>query len=359
MVDKLRSIQLYEADFNFYNQFVFGWTAMKTISENGFIPEDLFSQRGSTVEDAKFDRTITTDISRQSRQPMTIVSADAAYCYDRVNHIIMSLVWLTLLNGNIPPIVAALVALQTMKFFQRTGFGDSKTYFGGANSTIYIMGLGQGSRAAPHSWIQLSLLIVNIYKQLGLGGFIYDPMTEEEIHSMGALFVDVADLYTSNVKLKDQETLFSQTQLRLDTWSNLLQATGGALKPEKCFWCQIGYTCKEGEWSYSEVSSGDLAITNLDGTKNIIQQKSVDESMKTLGVYNSPPGGNKEHLDYIKTKTSIWINRMKNGHLPSHIGWIAYKLQLWPGPRTEIFKLILLEEWIRLPVFCCRQQSNV
>ena len=33
-------------------------------------------------------------------------SADAAYCYDLVNHVILSLVWLVLTNGNIPAIVA-------------------------------------------------------------------------------------------------------------------------------------------------------------------------------------------------------------------------------------------------------------
>ncbi len=27
----------------------------------------------------------------------------------------------------------------------------------------------------------------------------------------------------------------------------------------------------------------------------------------------------------------MWIARMKNGHLPAHMAWVAYKLQLWPG----------------------------
>ncbi len=64
---------------------------------------------------------------------MTVVSANTAYCYDRVNHILMLLIWLVLTNGNILAIVTALLCLQTMKFFQRTVFGKSKTYFGGAN----------------------------------------------------------------------------------------------------------------------------------------------------------------------------------------------------------------------------------
>jgi hypothetical protein len=61
---------------------------------------------------------------------MTVVSANAAYCYDRVNQVIMSLVWLVLTNGNIPAIVTVLICLQTMKFFQRTSFGESKTFSG-------------------------------------------------------------------------------------------------------------------------------------------------------------------------------------------------------------------------------------
>jgi hypothetical protein len=42
--------------------------------------------------------------------------------------VIMSLVWLVLTNGNILSIVAAMICLQTMKFFQQTGFGESKAF---------------------------------------------------------------------------------------------------------------------------------------------------------------------------------------------------------------------------------------
>ena len=182
LVEKLRAIQLYEADFNCYNQFIFGKRAMATLTNAGYIPEELFSQKGSTAEDAKFDKTLMTDISSQTRLPMTIVSADAANCYDRVNHIIMSLVWLVLTNGNIPVIVATLISIQTMKIFQRTGYGESKTYFGGKGSKRYIMGLGQGNRAAPPSWIQLSSVLVNIFKKIGLGAKVKDPITTKSIH---------------------------------------------------------------------------------------------------------------------------------------------------------------------------------
>jgi hypothetical protein len=143
---------------------MFGKVAMDSLNSIGYTPEDLFSQKGSTSKDAKFDKTLMADLSRQACQPMTVVLADAAYCYDRVNHIIMSLVWLVLTHGNIPAIVASLICLQTIRFYQRTGFRESKMFFGGKKFMSYMMGLGQGNRAAPPSWIQLSMVMVTVFK---------------------------------------------------------------------------------------------------------------------------------------------------------------------------------------------------
>ena len=71
---------------------------MDTLTKNGFLPDEHFSKKGSTAEDAKFDKTLMADLSRQARKPMSNVSVDAAQCYDRVNHIIMSLVWYSLMG---------------------------------------------------------------------------------------------------------------------------------------------------------------------------------------------------------------------------------------------------------------------
>jgi len=73
-------------------------------------------------------------------------------------------------------------------------------------------------------------------------------------------------------------------------------------------------------------SKHKIKITNQNSDRNTIHQIEVSEEMKLLGVYDSPAGGNKGHLDYIKKKTSTWINRTMNKHLPSNIAWVAYKL---------------------------------
>jgi hypothetical protein len=131
----------------------------------------------------------------------------------------------------------------------------------------------------------------------------------------------------------DPGELWCQTQIELELWSCLLNATGGALKPEKCFWYLLDYECSEGEWTYTKETTTELRIMNPDGTKSPIKQEKVTESKKTLGIYDSLLGGNKGHLSYIVEKAAQWVNRMKNGHLPSHIAWMAYKHQLWPSLR--------------------------
>jgi hypothetical protein len=76
---------------------------MDTLTIDGYLPEELFSQKESTGEDAKFNKTLMADLSRQARHPIMVVSANAAYCCDRVNHVIMSLVWLAL-TGRLSPL---------------------------------------------------------------------------------------------------------------------------------------------------------------------------------------------------------------------------------------------------------------
>ncbi len=73
LVKKLRAIQLYEADFNCYNHFEFRKAVMELLYSIGYTPEELFSQKGSMSKDAKFDKTLMADLSRQARHPMAVV----------------------------------------------------------------------------------------------------------------------------------------------------------------------------------------------------------------------------------------------------------------------------------------------
>jgi hypothetical protein len=74
---------------------------------------------------------------------------------------------------------------------------------------------------------------------------------------------------------------------------------------------------------YTDMAPRELLIINPDGTKSAIKQEDVSVSKKTLGIYNTPAGGNEGQLNHIKSKATTWVNRMTNGHLPSHIVWVG------------------------------------
>ena len=65
---------------------------------------------------------------------------------------------------------------------------------------------------------------------------------------------------------------------------------GGALKPEKCVWYLLDYTCNKGEWSYAVHSDFEVFVDNPDGTKSSIKQEEVLTSKETLGIYDAPSG---------------------------------------------------------------------
>ena len=332
LVEKLRSIQLYEPDFNWFNRWIFNDMAMKALNDAGFLPEEHFSQKEAMAEDAKFDKTLTTDLSRQTHHPMAQVSVDAAQCYDRVNHLLMSLVWFALLR-NYGVIALELLILQTMTFFQRTGFGDSTTYFGGDKAKLPFCGLGQGNKGAPASWLQLSSILVWCFKAANYGCHILDPISGALIYTIGCLFVDDTDLFIWKDGLMSGREVWLETQDAVRMWASLLCATGGAVKAAKSFWYLLDYDCVDGEWIPMEMVQYDVFVPMPDGSEEKLRQYDIHHSEKTLGVFDSPAGGSAEHLKDVSERVESWTTRMKNGDLPASMAWTAYNLQLWPSLR--------------------------
>jgi hypothetical protein len=58
---------------------------------------------------------------------------------------------------------------------------------------------------------------------------------------------DDTDMYTWQENILDPGELWAQTQMEIKQWCCLLNPTGGALKPEKCWWYLLDYTCFDGK----------------------------------------------------------------------------------------------------------------
>jgi hypothetical protein len=80
----------------------------------------------------------------------------------------------------------------------------------------------------------------------------------------------------------------------------------------------------EGNWQ--------LEIPLSNGSSTPIQQIAPTVPQKMLGVWSFPTGDNNKHVqDNIIARYKKWVNRSKNGHLPSKLNWMSYRSTLWPG----------------------------
>jgi hypothetical protein len=143
-----------------------------------------------------------------------------------------------------------LGAIENMKFFLRTGFGDSAT-FSGSGISIKTQGLCQGNGAAPAGWAVISICIIGAHKKKGHGAKFLCPITQLQHHLSAILYIDDTNLLHINLtKHESINKVHLAIQESVNSWGNLLIVTGGALQPAKCFFSIISFKWKNGDWSY-------------------------------------------------------------------------------------------------------------
>jgi hypothetical protein len=129
------------------------------------------------------------------------------------------------------------------------------------------------------------------YKSLGYGSKVMSPITKTWLNIMGVIYVDDTDLYIMDECVKSSIDIWDDSQGALTAWGKLLIATGGMLKPEKCFYYFVDYEWQDdGSWVYSDMVDWELLVPQSDGSETPIEQLPVDESKKTLGIWTNPAG---------------------------------------------------------------------
>ena len=105
---------------------------MDLTKRHGIVPEEIFSEKERTAEDAVLVQVLAYNITRQKRAPFIVASANAAQCHDRIAH---SIAALSLKASKVPDssIRCMLKPIREMEFFINTAFGESKTSVSGKN----------------------------------------------------------------------------------------------------------------------------------------------------------------------------------------------------------------------------------
>lgn len=108
-------------------------------------------------------------------------------------------------------------------------------------------------------------------------------------------------------------------QSSVTSWSNLLVATGGALKPSKCFFYLKSYSLdSHGQWKYANNDKHDtlsIEVTLPDGLTAPIEHLSIDPPSTTLGGTTCSSGNTTKVTLALSEKAMKWANSARNSGL--------------------------------------------
>ena len=304
----------------------------------GVIPVEQFAKSGSRPQEGCLVKTLFNDSSRVLHESTAIASVDFYSCYDSVVHVIASIA----LQAWMVPFMTVQVMLsvmQTMRYFLRTGFGEATNSYGGT-PTDPLGGLGQGNGAAPPSFTAVCSLLVMAYQTMGHGIKIETAWSGYVFFLAAIIYVDDTDLlhWVQRGGMSDTEFLEQVQSATLD-WGKLAIASGGSLKPEKCFWYFISWKFHKGVAQYKtidELPAQQLLIPSPDGSLHSIALKEVTDSRKTLGVLQCPAGLPDAHLAKMKKDGLDWADRASTKPIPKRLAPMSNDLQLVPRMRYGI-----------------------
>jgi hypothetical protein len=224
------------------------------------------------------------DIARSLHKTAAIESVDLANCYNAVAHPIVSIA-LQRFKVRKEMVKVTLLVLQITSWHLRTSFGQSKSSYKGT-SLDPSMGLGQGNGAGPPAFTAQNTLMINGYKLLGHGVDLYSAWTGVLFTLVAVIFVDDSDLLHMVCETTSDEDFISKVQAATDNWAGIVNATGGSLKPPKCFWYMLSHAWKKGKpqlKKLAQLPTTELTILQPDGTRVPITLKDVDKAKKNSG----------------------------------------------------------------------------
>jgi hypothetical protein len=199
-----------------------------------FDSRQMLLKKGSNCINAVMTKIFICHKSRIHHHDACIAGNDFGDCYDRAAHPIAALL-LHSFGVPQPAINVLLEAMETMRLFIRTGFGESKTSYGGSQKEC-LPEYSQGNAAAGPGFTAISSLIVNASLRDGYGARIYSSYYKQLLLLAAVMYVNNADLvHWLNLPSCTLGKLIATMQTTTYTWGGLAIATGAAMKPEKCY----------------------------------------------------------------------------------------------------------------------------
>jgi hypothetical protein len=263
LVEKHRAICLLEADFNWLNKLIFTHRLEQYCQKHGLVPPEQFAKSKSSCEEASVVKNLVCDNARILHNSFAITSVDLDLCFDRSAGPIAEVAARTHKVSR-QSIHLMLTTMQLMEYFIKSGFGIAKEQTFSGSATVRLMGLGQGSGAAPIGMRSMITLVDNAYKRLGHGMNAKYSLADRIVLLAAIIYVDDTDLlHWAKFYGVSDEAFMADIQRGVNDWGMLVQATGGSLEQSKSFWYLLSWKFVRGKptiKSEAELPSQPLTI---------------------------------------------------------------------------------------------------
>lgn len=212
VIEKLRIIMLYEADFNFVGN-----------SNHG-------SRSGRQITGAQLEKLLLYEIFGLTCTSLVTVNNDAKSCYDRI---VKPISMTTCMAVGLPLCVAIMHNTTHRKMEHRIKSRHSllRPYSGAADDPHE--GTGQGSGASPAIWLIYMVTLLNAFAKYSSGMTVSSPYQENLTVFVLAIFVVDDGMPGVNDALKKPARpladLITSAEQVSQSWERLLYASGGAL----------------------------------------------------------------------------------------------------------------------------------
>ena len=326
-VEKMRIIQLMSASFNMNNKKI-GRDAMNNAEKYDMIPDEQAGARKHRMAiTSVLEKVLVMDIIRMRKLTAVVMSNDAKACYDRI---VLWLAAIAICRLGIPaePMQSMILTLQKARHSIKTAYGlSTRTYSRFGN--MPLQGVGQGNGAGPTIWAAISAILITIMHQEDWGFSIISCFTMLSIALIGFAFVDDTDLVhvASHPSVDAQDTLRTSQKMFV-TWENLLDATGGALRPEKCFWYLIDFKFSKDRWKYKADRENPGTLHTRNGTE--IARYHPSMAKETLGVYTAMDGNWRKQKEMLTLKAKQFALQIGKKTIQNEDAWYVFQFAFLP-----------------------------
>jgi len=273
-------------------------------------PEQYGSRKSKAAGIQCLNKRLFYDYIRAMHIPAALCSNDTKSCYDQIVLIIVALC-LCCLRAPLKATESMISTLAQLRHQVRSAFGTSDISEGQEDWPEPVAGIGQGNGTGPQIWAAISTPLFEILHQEGFVVTFICALSNQHRKMAGFAFVDDTDLIVMD-DTNNEQKVSQKMQNSLQLWHGLLQATGGDLVPDKCFWYLIDFKWERGQWRYIQwdESAWPLCIHRKNGTSVVIPRLSTSKARRTLGVRLAPDGNNLAEYAHLKEETLQWKNHM-------------------------------------------------